>query len=1082
MESRSDPWITTVLAGRYRIVARIGAGGMGVVYRAWDHQSQRYVVVKTPKRELLGDERFRLRFAQELSALRTLCHGSVVPIVDLGTEQDIPYALMPYLAGGSLKQRRPLLPDGTTAPDEPGALWRWLPAVAGALDFVHTSGYVHRDVKPDNILFDGLGTPFLGDFGVAKIVFQADEDNVTRGLTGTGFALGTPEYMAPEMISGSRPDALIDQYALAVMTYEILAGRKPFDGPTPAATMLAHATGNAPSLSSLRPSLPQSVSNAVARGMAKSPADRFESCTAFAATVLTGIARPVTAAKTQLMCPQCGRLLNVKQDWAGKQGNCPRCKVPLTIASDLKSLWMPQELGTADDGSLRASVVQLNATPSQPVRVPRLVRAPDSVPTQNSFFSSHLAQIASASLVAFALVAVTIAVWRPSPPPNTLRAKNAASPPPSVQLVGDAPPSAPPAQSDRRTTPTSKPPVITDSLPPKPDVLVGGVVAAERAVSVPSSPAAPPIEPVAESSLGQIPPAPPADEPDSTSAVDVAATAAPPPRLPEPDPGQLAEATALIRKAFEEQYAAAAKNQDYAPLIDQLHTTQEVTSDPVRRFALLVEGEQVSIQGGDLSRAIEFAKARCDLFDIDRVAPLQAVIDRFTKAGARVSPELFEQAAEEADHHLELDDFSMAEPLAALALNIAKALNREQKAAAAQAKRSVKGKSSAAASGLPSLPKEDIDAESLIKQATGLVDRVAKQQAGHAAYLAASVTLQDEPDDKAAQAAVGRYLCFMKRLWRDGLPHLAKSDLEHIATLAERQVALEGQPKAISSEVFTAAGAWWDAASDKDFSPTERDAIRAFASSLYAGVVAELTDPTEIKLAEKRSELAQGGHRRGNDSLAALVAAADQPQGQPEPRRAAASTPRSRTKSPTQSQLRIPAFTIVPKPATLSKELDDLLPTAEEIDALRNHVNLTDAELYKVRTAFISRLKDKFAPASWTTDDATYIFALRTALGAISNENASFTKIDTIYVIKSWILSAPNPSAFIDRVRAIPQPLFADVSSRLRSEEVKSWLIGLGETYKTSKSKAAALDKIVRAGITLPAVAEIKRQVDAALE
>ena len=225
-----DPWVGHVLGGRYRLVARIGAGGMGVVYRAWDLAADRYVVVKMPKRELLGEPKFLQRFEQELSALRSLSHTAVVPVVDVGNEQGTPFAVMPYLAGGSLKQRRLFTQDGQAAPEPPANLWRWLPAVAQALDFVHASGYVHRDVKPDNVLFDGPGKPFLSDFGVAKIVLQAEDETASRGLTGTGMALGTPAYMPPEQARGDTAaiGPLSDVYALGGVLYHLLTGRPPF--------------------------------------------------------------------------------------------------------------------------------------------------------------------------------------------------------------------------------------------------------------------------------------------------------------------------------------------------------------------------------------------------------------------------------------------------------------------------------------------------------------------------------------------------------------------------------------------------------------------------------------------------------------------------------------------------------------------------------------------------------------------------------------------------------------------------------------------------------------------------------------
>lgn len=338
----SGPWLGRVLAGRYRIVATIGVGGMGVAYRAWDAVADRYCVVKTPRRELLGAPQFVERFARELAVLRHLVHPAIVPIHDVGEADETPYAVMPYLAGGSLK-RRQRVRQGRPVGAEAASIGGWLKPIAEAIDFVHDKGLVHRDVKPDNILFDGAGNPFLGDFGVAKVVIQAEAEHQSTGLTATGIALGTPAYMAPELIDGSEASATSDQYALAVMTYELLAGRKPFDGPTPAAIIVAHAAGRPVPLASLRVDLPASAVAAVMRGLAKDPAKRFESCGSFAEAVLAALPRQAEAEKRQLMCPRCGRLLNVQKAWAGKRGSCPRCKGALSISNDALTLWLPED-------------------------------------------------------------------------------------------------------------------------------------------------------------------------------------------------------------------------------------------------------------------------------------------------------------------------------------------------------------------------------------------------------------------------------------------------------------------------------------------------------------------------------------------------------------------------------------------------------------------------------------------------------------------------------------------------------------------------------------------------------------------
>ena len=372
MTSASDPesWLGHTLAGRYRIVSVIAEGGMGVAYRAWDHVADQYCVVKMPKAERIATPGFVERFVRELAVLRHLAHPAVVPIHDVGEEQSSPFAVMPYLAGGSLK-RRQWMRQGRAVPMELASLRSWLVAIAGALDFVHSRGFVHRDVKPDNILFDGAGNAFLGDFGVVKVMMQVEDEQHAKELTTTGLALGTPAYMAPELIEGSAASAESDQYALAVTAYELLAGQKPFDGPTPAAVIVAVAAAKPAPLRSLRQEVPESTAAAVMRGLSKDPAQRFESCQRFAEAVLADLPADPDVQKRQLMCPRCGRLLKVKNAWAGKRGSCPKCDGALSISADALTLWLPEDRsGPVSLTAADFDIGRLSATPSNGLELP----------------------------------------------------------------------------------------------------------------------------------------------------------------------------------------------------------------------------------------------------------------------------------------------------------------------------------------------------------------------------------------------------------------------------------------------------------------------------------------------------------------------------------------------------------------------------------------------------------------------------------------------------------------------------------------------------------------------------------------
>src|SRR5947207_2837574 len=176
MTNRPTDWIGLALSGgRYLISAKLGEGGMGVVYRAQDRNLDSDVVIKVPRRTMLDDPEFAHRFAREIRSLVRLSHPGIVKVTDVGECDGRPFAVMQYLTGGSLEDRQEITSDGRRVALEPRTVPGWLTGVAGALDFIHSQGYVHRDVKPGNILFDAQGHAYLSDFGVAKTLASSAE-------------------------------------------------------------------------------------------------------------------------------------------------------------------------------------------------------------------------------------------------------------------------------------------------------------------------------------------------------------------------------------------------------------------------------------------------------------------------------------------------------------------------------------------------------------------------------------------------------------------------------------------------------------------------------------------------------------------------------------------------------------------------------------------------------------------------------------------------------------------------------------------------------------------------------------------
>ena len=269
------------LSNRYEILCPLGEGGMGKVYLAKDKRFGKQVVVKVPTMEA-GDKDFKDRFMREIASLATLEHLHIVTTVDWGEIEGIPFLVLRYLSGGSLRDR---ITDaqGFYKPMPLEGLNQWLPQIASALDFIHTKNWVHRDLKPDNILFDEAGNPYLADFGIAKAL-----EGAPMGVKTTmGAFIGTPQYMAPEMHLGKGIGPRADQFGLAVLVYEALAGKIPFAGATPTAIFVEVMQGKAKPIHELVPGIPLEKSNALMKGITKEPRDRYGSCVEFA-NAITG--------------------------------------------------------------------------------------------------------------------------------------------------------------------------------------------------------------------------------------------------------------------------------------------------------------------------------------------------------------------------------------------------------------------------------------------------------------------------------------------------------------------------------------------------------------------------------------------------------------------------------------------------------------------------------------------------------------------------------------------------------------------------------------------------------------------------
>jgi len=446
---------------RYKIISRLGTGSMGYVYRAFDFRLESEVVIKVPTESRLRDDGFRRRFLRESRLLVQLDHPHIVRIIDVGEHGAIPFVVMQLLGGGSLRERSEG-PEGRVFPLRPDSLNTWLREVAKALDYMHAKGVIHRDVKPANILFDETGNAYLSDFGLSKIL-QGEGDDADPSATMAGGIVGTPDYVAPELVLGMPYDGRADQYSLGIAIYELLIGRPPMRHATNSGsgTMVNQTQKRLKLLSDVRDGVTLQLARAVAKAISKKPEDRFSSCLEFAEAALAGVraqpvaprpagsaaqstvdtgasdshpaarrrpSRPATsrtstvASRTsrgeygRVPCPACQRTLPLEPHFAGRRGRCAKCQTPLLIGEDLCSLSVvaPKILPADASGSASSSQVRSSAEASDLVLGDELF----------GLKLSRKVAIGVAAGTVIALLAATVFVtWSATKPEDKVEAK-----------------------------------------------------------------------------------------------------------------------------------------------------------------------------------------------------------------------------------------------------------------------------------------------------------------------------------------------------------------------------------------------------------------------------------------------------------------------------------------------------------------------------------------------------------------------------------------------------------------------------------------------------------------------------------
>jgi serine/threonine-protein kinase len=276
--------------GQYEVQDFIGQGAMGVVYRAYHVQLARTGAVKVMQ-GISPDVDSIARFRREAQAIAQMRHPNILNVFDFGEFEGTPYMIVEYVPGGSLASR---MRQGRM---DHASVIETLAGIARGLDYAHSLGIVHRDVKPANVLLEKDGTPVIADFGLVKLLQSAS-------VSMSGVTTGTPAYMSPEQVTGSPVGPAADRYSLATIAYEMLTGAIPFDGEGVLEVLYAHVHRDPPPPSLRRPDLGRRVDAVVLRGLAKDPTQRWETCEAFVTALrqaLVGAAPAVE--RTVVMAP-----------------------------------------------------------------------------------------------------------------------------------------------------------------------------------------------------------------------------------------------------------------------------------------------------------------------------------------------------------------------------------------------------------------------------------------------------------------------------------------------------------------------------------------------------------------------------------------------------------------------------------------------------------------------------------------------------------------------------------------------------------------------------------------------------------
>ena len=420
-----------VIAGRYRLEERLGAGGMSEVWSALDLDLRRRVAVK-----LLAPNADRARFEREARSAAALAHPNICALYGYGETEGRPFMVLEYLPGGSLEER---LTPGQPLPDD--ETWRIAGELAAGLAHAHQRGLVHRDLKPSNVLFDAEGRAKIADFGIARL-------GEPSGLTQLGTVLGTATIISPEQAAGLPATPASDVYAFGVILYRLLTGRLPFEADDALALATMHRDVPPPPLAGLRPDAPATLESIAMAALAKSPADRPRDGAALVAE-LAGAAPPTRGdtAATQIVRPEPGLRRS-------------RTAVVVTAAALLAAAGVALAIAVTFRGGTTSPPPSTSLPTTAPITTPPVVPSGEQTSEAATTEATTTEPVTTAEPPA-----TTTAIETTAPTPTTAPVTTAAQPPPPPP-----PPSttAPPVTTDTTPTDTTAPGTTVAAAPVQP--------------------------------------------------------------------------------------------------------------------------------------------------------------------------------------------------------------------------------------------------------------------------------------------------------------------------------------------------------------------------------------------------------------------------------------------------------------------------------------------------------------------------------------------------------------------------------------------------------------------------------------